>query len=245
MIYYNKKGITAKFQTGGQTPKEFQTEYIQSPKYTERLKSSGYKAIPQVVGKRLGQVEQTGLNKYKKTLGQAIMSLQGTVKPGSHFDKSRVNIDYKTDLPGLKKSYPGMTMPSPIEVEAHEFSHPSVAKLDGLPQENIMNAYDNKQLLGRSQRLPYVNDHDKRANENKADIDAYRYMLKQKGVYDAGKETFTKEHLKNNSKNFSRERLKRNYSDKNLIWLMNNVASASSPSVPSASPPVAGPGSSA
>jgi hypothetical protein len=82
----------------------------------------------------------------------------------------------------------------------------------------------------------YVNDHDKRASENKADIDAYRYMLKQK-VYDAGKETFTKEHLKNNSKNFSRERLQRNYSDKNLIWLMNNVAS--SPSVPSASPPVA------
>jgi hypothetical protein len=59
----------------------------------------------------------------------------------------------------------------------------------------------------------YVNDHDKRASENKADIDAYRYMLKQK-VYDAGKETFTKEHLKNNSKNFSRERLQRNYSDK-------------------------------
>jgi hypothetical protein len=58
-----------------------------------------------------------------------------------------------------------------------------------------MNDYDNRQLIGRGQRLPYVNDHDKRASENKADIDAYRYMLKQK-VYDAGKETFTKEHLK-------------------------------------------------
>jgi hypothetical protein len=58
-----------------------------------------------------------------------------------------------------------------------------------------MNDYDNRQLIGRGQRLPYVNDHDKRASENKADIDAYRYMLKQKGVYD-GKETFTKEHLK-------------------------------------------------
>jgi hypothetical protein len=47
---------------------------------------------------------------------------------GSHFDNSRVNIDYKTDLHDLK-GYPGMTMPSPIEVEAHEFSHPSVADL--------------------------------------------------------------------------------------------------------------------
>jgi hypothetical protein len=61
-----------------------------------------------------------------------------------------------------------MTMPSPIEVEAHEFSQ-SVADLKGLSQDNIMNDYDNRQLIGRGQRLPYVNDHDKRASENKAD----------------------------------------------------------------------------
>jgi hypothetical protein len=28
-----------------------------------------------------------------------------------------------------------------------------------------MNDYDNRQLIGRGQRLPYVNDHDKRASE--------------------------------------------------------------------------------
>jgi hypothetical protein len=33
-----------------------------------------------------------------------------------------------SDLHDLK-GYPGMTMPSLIEVEAHEFSHPSVADL--------------------------------------------------------------------------------------------------------------------
>jgi hypothetical protein len=60
-----------------------------------------------------------------------------------------------------------------------------------------MNDYDNRQLIGRGQRLPYVNDHDKRANENKVDI---AYSMLNKRVYDAGKETFTKEHLKNNSK---------------------------------------------
>jgi hypothetical protein len=93
-----------------------------------------------------------------------------------------------------------MTMPVPIEVEAHEFSHPSVADLKGLSQDNIMNDYDNRQLIGRGQRLPYVNDHDKEPVKTRY-IDAYRYMLKQK-VYDAGKETFTKEHLKNNSQEF-------------------------------------------
>jgi hypothetical protein len=63
MIYYNNSA-SAKLQTGGQTPKEFQTEYIQSSKYAARLKSSG-KAIPKVVEKDLA-VEQTGLNKYRK-----------------------------------------------------------------------------------------------------------------------------------------------------------------------------------
>jgi hypothetical protein len=42
-----------------------------------------------------------------------------------------------------------MTMPSPIEVEAHEF-HPSVADLKGLSQDNIMNDYDNRQLAEAS-----------------------------------------------------------------------------------------------
>jgi hypothetical protein len=94
MIYYNNKSASAKLQTGGQTPKEFQTEYIQSSKYAARLKSR-YQAIPKVVEKRLGQVEQTGLNKYRKTLGEALMSFQVPAGTGSHFDNSRVNIDYK------------------------------------------------------------------------------------------------------------------------------------------------------
>jgi hypothetical protein len=54
-----------------------------------------------------------------------------------------------------------------------------------------MNDYDNRQLIGRGQRLPYVNDHDKRASENKADIDAYRHAETER-VYDAGKETSRK-----------------------------------------------------
>jgi hypothetical protein len=40
--------------------------------------------------------------------------------------------------------------------------------------------------LAEASAFHCVNDHDKEANENKADIDAYRYMLKQK-VYDAGR----------------------------------------------------------
>jgi hypothetical protein len=104
-----------------------------------------------------------------------------------------------------------MTMLSLIEVEAHEFSHPSVADLKGLSQDNIMNDYDNRQLIGRASACT-VNDHDKRASETRH-IDAYRYMLKQKGVYDAGKETFkrtSEKHLKN----FQSRTPSKKYSDK-------------------------------
>jgi hypothetical protein len=95
MIYYNNKSASAKLQTGGQTPKEFQTEYIQSSKYAARLKSSGYQAIPKVVEKKTWPSRTNRLNKYRKTLGEALMSFQVPAGTGSHFDNSRVNIDYK------------------------------------------------------------------------------------------------------------------------------------------------------
>jgi hypothetical protein len=97
-----------------------------------------------------------------------------------------------------------------------------------------MNDYDNRQLIGRGQRLPYVNDHDKRASENKADIDAYRYMLKQKGVR-RRQGDLHEEHLKN-----SRISVENAFKETTLI--KSDLAyeqRGSSPSVPSASPPVA------
>jgi hypothetical protein len=54
MIYYNNKSASAKLQTGGQTPKRIQTEYIQSSKCSA-TKSSGYQAIPKVVEKDLAK----------------------------------------------------------------------------------------------------------------------------------------------------------------------------------------------
>jgi hypothetical protein len=74
-----------------------------------------------------------------------------------------------------------------------------------------MNDYDNRQLIGRGQRLPYVNDHDK-SQWKQGGHRRLQVHAETERVYDAGKETFTKEHLKNNSKNFSRERLQR------LLW---------------------------
>jgi hypothetical protein len=84
-----------------------------------------------------------------------------------------------------------------------------------------MNDYD-RQLIGEASAF-YVNDHDK-TSENKADIDAYRYMLKQKGCTTPA-ETFTKEHLKNNSK--SRERLQSTLIKSDLAYEQRGFISVS------------------
>jgi hypothetical protein len=52
-----------------------------------------------------------------------------------------------------------------------------------------MNDYDNRQLIGRGQRLPYVNDHDKRASENKDNLQVHAET--ERGVR-RRQETFTK-----------------------------------------------------
>jgi hypothetical protein len=67
-----------------------------------------------------------------------------------------------------------MTMPSPIEVEAHEFS---VADLKGLSQDNIMNDYDNRQLAEASAfRIATTI----KISENKADIDVSTMRFAEK-----------------------------------------------------------------
>jgi hypothetical protein len=80
MIYYNNKSASAKLQTGGQTPKNSR-QNTSSPLNTQRdLRVADIKPYL-VVEKRLGQVEQTGLNKYRKTLGEALMSSKSLQAP--------------------------------------------------------------------------------------------------------------------------------------------------------------------
>jgi hypothetical protein len=67
------------------------------------------------------------------------MSFQVPAGTGSHFDNSRVNIDYKTDLPDLKKGVSRNDYASLIEVEElMSFLIPR-CNLRGTSQDNIMN----------------------------------------------------------------------------------------------------------
>lgn len=216
-------GQTQVMQEGGQIDpvKQWTLDYINSPKYKERLKGSGYEDVAGEVKNRAEDVKNTDISYNRLGTLESLMKLRMPADPTSHFNKDIVNLDYTSDIKYLRKAYPDLKLPSKKEILAHEISHGETAFGGG---DNRMNDYDVRNLEGRGMHVPWVNDHDKEPSENKADLNAFRYLLKQQGIYDAGKETFTKEHLKKAKDTFTKGRLKRNYSDKSLIWLMNHVA---------------------
>jgi hypothetical protein len=208
----------------GEDPKTFHLNYIKSPKYLERLKSSGYENPEAEVKYRYDKTKNTEVSPYRKGFWEALRSFEFVPEEGSHYDGNRINMDYKTDVPNSRKKYPQHKMNiSRDEILAHEYSHPGTSNYD-IKGANRFNDYDQRNLRGRNQNLPYTPSHDKKPTEVKADMDAYRYLLKKEGIYDAGTQDFTKEHLDKSRKTFVKSRLNDGFSDENLIWLMNNIA---------------------
>jgi len=222
------------------TPEQFTIDYINSPKYKERLINSGYKNPNQVIKNRANEVngvqiiDQNGKpNVFEKTW----LKMQGVPysTDGSqyHSEINTIVMDNITDK--AKKELDKIGYNS---VKAHELGH---SELKGAP----LNRKDQDELFDRLKAYKFdvdltkedINDiknrakgeynnvhHDLRPQENKSDLNGLRFLLKKEGIYDAGKENFTKEHLKKVKNNFFKKRLQENYTDENLIWLMNNVA---------------------
>lgn len=242
------------FQTGGTyydlpmnngiilTPKQFTLDYINSPKYKERLINSGYKSPDKVVKERATQVEtskmieQQGRPTVLQQLKYKIKGLPYTMS-GSRYDDYTNTVLMNSSVDNEHKEFGNI---QPSEIKTHETAH---AEHTGSP----LNINDQNQLFDRQKKYQlddsftkeereriktkgredghYTNvHHDLRPDENKADLNALRYLLKKEGVYDAGKEDFTKKHLDKVKSSFTKTRLLKNYKEQDLIWLMNNVA---------------------
>lgn len=218
------------FQQGGtkvDPVMQFHLDYVNSPKYKERLTSSGYKNVPLEIEERVNNLKRTEISYSRPSAWEAISNLEFQPMAGSHFSDYKVNLDYKTDVPSLKKHYPDFQIPKQNEILAHELTHSQIYKPNVPATQSRLNEYDIRNLVGRGRKTQEINNHDRDPAENKADLDAYRYLLKKSGKYDAGKEEFNEGHLKIPIKSFAKDRLQRNYSDKSLIWLMNHVADSS------------------
>ena len=181
-------------------PKDFTLQYINSPKYKERITRSGYDDPNADIANRYNAVNSSDTVYLPSVEGS------NTLTP------NMVMVD-KRDATAT-----GSTIP---DIEAHEYGHEETT-VPGL------NEYDYKNILKR-QRLRKIDkqdrEHDTDPFENKADLNAIKYELHNKGVDIFNKDITPKDmKLLNDSKAFSVKRAKNIFGDKNLLWLLNNIA---------------------
>jgi hypothetical protein len=192
--------------------------YLFSKTYRDRLKSFGYTCIDTVIMERTvslvsvvyGESDSTD-SQYKDT-------------------KHTINISWK-QLLGSSIAYETCV--------AHEYSH-ACGSLASNNTENKwlpLNQYEEFQLRMRNKLTfidttkPYLDllaiYHDRRPCESKADLDAFRYKLFRDGMYDVTTDTFTQKILRQShqlyKKDFIIARLFHNFSDEDIIYLMNNI----------------------
>nr|DAI89616.1 MAG TPA: Morphogenesis protein 1 wall, phi29, hydrolase, infection [Caudoviricetes sp.] len=208
------------------TPKQFSLDYINSSNYKQRLKNSGYKNINEEIGIRRQNVEDVNINNERPFTIMSKLGFSNRPPAGSHFNGEDINLDFEYDKEKMAELYPKFIPPSKNETLAHELTHAQLFDQDNPIVKNRLNSYDLNQLTRRlkDNKSDKNTSHDILPDENKADLDAYRYILKRDGVYDTNTEEFTKEHLKLPTKSFTKQRLLKNYKEDDLIWLMNNIA---------------------
>jgi membrane-bound lytic murein transglycosylase MltF len=214
--------------------KDFSLEYIKSPKYRERLINQGYKNVDLEIKNRLKNVEDL---KFKDQNGNPNLLSQLYSKlnyepysmTGSKYDPftNKIIIDTTDDR------FTDLDL-----IKTHELGHAQVdrnskSKLNDKDVEDLFNLQKKyKEDVNFRNKTPTIKDklnvnsisHDLRPSENKSDLDAYRKSLYDSNIYDAGREDFTKEHLHKSNNNFIKKRLLKNYSEDDLIWIMNNIA---------------------
>jgi|TARA_R110000823_G_scaffold313799_4_gene441841 hypothetical protein len=207
-------------------PKTFLNDYINSPKYKERLESSGYDDTTTQIKKRSNNIKNSNYVEQESKPG-LLKQLQHKWDDtpysnyGSKYDdrlNTVIHDKAQTKELGIEKN----------SVLAHEYSHTSMDNINKNTKNSrfLLNDYDTNELNKRLKSYRGQTLHDKKPTENKADLDALRYELNNQGIYNAGKSNFTKDHLKKSRNSFLKNRLLRNYSEKDLIWLMNNIAAS-------------------
>lgn len=221
------------------TPSErqFLIDYIMSPAYKENLIKSGYKDVDGEIEKRLKNVEQT--NEVTQFGKPGLVNQLYNTAMGVPYSTNGSAYDEKTHTlisdPTTDKEQTIYATPS--EIKAHELTHSEISLRGSDKNSNNpfftssrLNEYDEKQLFKRQKKSnsdePLTGEgfHNMQPAENKADLNALKYLLQKEGIYNPGKEKLKKEHLNKLNKSFVKDRLLENYKEEDLIWLMNNIA---------------------
>ena len=220
-------------------PSEFYKSWIQSPEYAKRQLLTGYSQgedlyMPNAAASResrLGAIEEmTPITYNARQPSEA--------KPGVYGSPSYVNIN-PSDYVGTSKE----------AIQAHELAH--VAGAMGEVRPGMMSAKEQeifkKSMLpmkepvlsgvqGSKEREASVRaledfKHSQEPDEAKADLDALRFMMYDKGIYDITKgKKFTETDFEKSKQNLGNDRvfkrLENRMGKENFVKLMNTIASA-------------------
>lgn len=198
---------------------QFFEDYLRSPNYRKRLVEQGYMNPQGIIDARLTNLSNTNI----------VPSNADT----SFYKDRRIGYSPQDEKEGFLKN----------SILAHEYSHSAGSSMFNTQQNPYLelNPRETQQIESRNKlnkntdRPPNMSllnwMHDKQASESKADLDTLRYRLKKDKVFDTGTQEFDKgtlqkaRQLYKDDKNVNR--LLGNFSDDDLIYLMNNIATTS------------------
>lgn len=227
-------------------PKQFFESYLRSPKYRERLLKQGYANPENVINERLGYLRNMQvLESYPGMSGSQFDPDTNTVYMDSDdfgwFGKGY----YRNSSEAHERSHGlGARGGSDLVRQAKEnipnntyFSYDDIYENMYRKSPRYLNPNEVRQLEGRNKlnvysdfgrKISEADEHDMHAQETKADLDAIRYRLWEDKIYNAGTEDFSPEHLKKAKEKYKKDpimkRLLKNFSEENIIYLMNNIA---------------------
>lgn len=213
---YEDGGDVKNKNKNSRTPYKFMQDYIQSPKYKERIEGGLYwDDTDKVISDRLNRIKSADIKFVNKIPSNNDISING-------------DADHYNNSISISKS---PVNAKPDEVLAHELSHlsgglnPEWDVANYVPKNAKLSNRDAREIKKRATKQ---NEYLGEPGEIKARLDELRYMLKRDGIYDAGTQDFNQEHLDKAFKKYSKDNpdlFQGVQSEEDLIWLMNNIAS--------------------
>lgn len=222
--------------------KQFLANYMSSPIYKQRLYNSGVSEQPDVnnvLNAHISQVNGAGSVAYNKEQWPDMNSQKAgfPIKNGV----SNINIDRK-DVANVDKIYGVKNTPE--NTLSHELSH--VSRVLSPQEESLIGSLNRKsgesdvwksflKSGANGSFSDYLNNnydrtHDARPAEIKADLDALRYSMFKKGIYDTSKREMTIDDYKKAvqdsdiKKSLEFKRLSERFKPDDLILLNNSIA---------------------
>jgi hypothetical protein len=243
-------------------PVEFYKGWIQSPEYARRQLLTGYSpsaedeslAVPSAAASRQTRLESlqnidpiTYSTRQPSEARPGVYGIASSVNinPLDYIDTNRrmVEAHELAHIAGAMESE-GTTRPGVMSAKEQEIFKKSMLPM----KEPVLSGAQDSQQREASKRALEDFEHSKKPKELKADLDALRFTMYDKGIYDITKgQKFTESDFEKAKQNLGKDRvfkrLENRVGKKNFVNLMNTIAKADEEELPMAMGGMSIPGS--